>query len=95
MALAVRRYRVEGEVQGVGFRWFVREQARALELAGWVRNEPDGAVVLVASGDAVALDALERQLEVGPRRSTVTHVVRRELTSFDAAGLPSPFLIER
>ncbi len=95
MALAVRRFRVEGEVQGVGFRWYVREQARALELAGWVRNEPDGAVVLVASGEATALDTLERQLKVGPRQSTVTDVVRRELTSFDAAGLPSPFLIER
>ena len=95
MALAVRRYRVEGEVQGVGFRWYVREQARALELAGWVRNEPDGAVVLVASGDAAALDTLERQLKIGPRQSTVTDVVRRELTSFDADGLPSPFLIER
>ena len=95
MALAVRRYRVEGEVQGVGFRWFVREEARALALAGWVRNEPDGAVVLVAAGDAIALDSLERLLKVGPRHATVAHVVRRELTSFDAAGLPSPFLIER
>jgi acylphosphatase len=95
MASAVRRFRVEGEVQGVGFRWYVREQARALELAGWVRNEPDGAVVLVAAGEATALDTLERQLKVGPRQSTVTEVIRRELTSFDATGLPSPFLIER
>lgn len=95
MAPAVRRYRVEGEVQGVGFRWYVREHARALALAGWVRNEPDGAVVLVACGDAVALDSLERQLRVGPRQSTVTDVVRRELTSFEAKGLPDPFAIER
>ncbi len=95
MALAVRRYRVEGEVQGVGFRWYVREQARALELAGWVRNEPDGAVVLVAAGEATALDALERGLNIGPRHSTVTDVIRRELTSFDAVGLPTPFAIER
>lgn len=95
MALAVRRYRVEGEVQGVGFRWYVREQARALELAGWVRNEADGAVVLVAAGETAALDTLERQLKVGPRQSTVTDVVRRELTGFDAEGLPSLFLIER
>ena len=95
MALAVRRYRVEGEVQGVGFRWYVRAQARALELAGWVRNEPDGAVVLVASGEAASLDALELQLHIGPRHSTVTNVVRRELTSFDAVGLPTTFVIER
>ena len=95
MASAVRRYRVEGEVQGVGFRWFVREQARALAISGWVRNEPDGAVVLVASGEAVALDALEHQLRVGPTHSTVTEVVRRELTSFDAIGLPAAFTISR
>ncbi len=95
MALAVRRYRVEGEVQGVGFRWYVRERSRTLELAGWVRNEPDGAVVLVAAGDSAALDALERELRVGPRDSTVTNVVTRELTSFDAVGLSTPFMIER
>jgi acylphosphatase len=95
MALAVRRYRVEGEVQGVGFRWYVREQARALELAGWVRNEPDGTVVLVAAGEAEAMDALERQLRVGPRHSAVTDVSRRELTSFDAVDLPALFTIER
>ena len=95
MAMAVRRYRVEGEVQGVGFRWYVRGQARALELAGWVRNEPDGAVVIVACGATGALDELERQLRVGPRHSTVSDVVSRELTSFDALGLPAPFSIER
>ncbi len=95
MALAVRRFRVEGEVQGVGFRWYVREQARALELAGWVRNEPDGAVVVVASGEAGSLDRLERQLSIGPRHAAVTNVARRELTSFDAADLPTPFVIER
>lgn len=95
MALAVRRYRVEGEVQGVGFRWYVREQARALELAGWVRNEPDGAVVLVGAGATASLDALERQLYIGPHDAAVTKVLRRDLTSFDAEGLPTPFTIER
>ena len=95
MAMAVRRYRVEGEVQGVGFRWYVRGQARVLELAGWVRNEPDGAVVIVACGQTAALDELERQLHVGPRHSIVSEVVSRELTSFDAVGLPTPFTIER
>ncbi len=95
MALAVRRYRVEGEVQGVGFRWYVRELARTLELAGWVRNERDGAVVLVAAGEAASLDALEHELHIGPRHATVTTVVRRELTGFDAVDLPTLFMIER
>jgi acylphosphatase len=95
MALAVRRYRVDGRVQGVGFRWYVRDQARALALAGWVRNEPDGAVVLVVAGEAATLETLERHLRVGPPDSTVTGIVTRELTSFDATGLPVPFAIER
>ena len=95
MALAVRRYRVDGRVQGVGFRWYVREQARALALAGWVRNEPDGTVVLVAAGEAAMLETFERQLRVGPRHSAVAEIVVRALTSFDAIGLPAPFAIER
>lgn len=95
MALMVRRYRVEGEVQGVGFRWYVREQARVLQLAGWVRNEPDGSVVLVAAGEPAAMDTLERQLHVGPRQSAVTAVSKRDLSSFDAVDLPTPFAIER
>lgn len=95
MAIAVRRYRVEGEVQGVGFRWFVREQARALELAGVVRNEPDGAVVVVASGEIAALAVLEARLLVGPPHASVSNVITRELTTFDAVGLPRPFTVER
>jgi acylphosphatase len=95
MGLAIRRYRVEGAVQGVGFRWFVREQARALDLPGLVRNEPDGAVVVIAEGDAAALDALEAHLRVGPSASRVTDVVRREITRLDAGWLPRPFAIER
>ena len=43
--------RIRGKVQGVGFRWFVREQARRCDLAGWVRNNPDGSVELAARGE--------------------------------------------
>jgi acylphosphatase len=87
----VRRYRVSGRVQGVGFRWFVREQARSLGLHGWVRNEPDGAVVLVAAGPLVAVSRLESALAAGPEGARVTEVVHRELTPFDADGLSFPF----
>ena len=95
MTNAVRRYRVEGDVQGVGYRWFVRERARALDLAGSVRNEPDGAVVVIATGHPTALDELETHLRAGPPASRVADVVRRELTRFDAVGLPRPFTIDR
>jgi acylphosphatase len=44
MSITARHVFVSGRVQGVGFRWFVREQAVELGLAGWVRNLRDGRV---------------------------------------------------
>lgn len=58
--------RVTGVVQGVGFRWFVRERARRLGLSGWVRNLPDGSVEVVAAGDQGQIDLLMGELKKGP-----------------------------
>jgi acylphosphatase len=49
---------VKGRVQGVGFRWFTREQAEARALAGWVRNLKDGTVELEVEGEAALIDEL-------------------------------------
>ncbi len=95
MSLAVRRYRVAGRVQGVGFRWYVRERARALRLKGWVRNESDGVVTVLVSGDANVLDAFEAALHDGPQGAVVKSVERQDLTAFDGAGLTAPFQITR
>lgn len=65
---------VRGRVQGVGFRWFVRERARQLGLAGWVRNDRDGSVEVAARGPTDALRALEAALREGPRGAHVTAV---------------------
>ena len=46
--------RVEGLVQGVGFRWWVRSQARRLRLTGTATNLPDGRVEVVAEGNRPA-----------------------------------------
>lgn len=65
---------VRGEVQGVGFRWHARRQAEALGLSGWVRNESDGSVRLVAEGERSPLEALLAWARKGPARAVVTAV---------------------
>ena len=65
---------VRGRVQGVGFRWFVRERARALGLAGWVRNRADGSVELLAIGDDASLQRLRALLRAGPAGAHVSDV---------------------
>jgi acylphosphatase len=57
---------VHGRVQGVGYRFFVRRQASALALRGYVRNLPDGAVEVIAEGSRRSLEQLRRELERGP-----------------------------
>ena len=63
--------RVEGRVQGVGFRMFVVDQAQALGLRGWVSNEPDGAVRIVAEGREDVLLRLLRAAREGPAGARV------------------------
>ena len=46
-----RRYSIEGQVQGVGFRYRARYAAQSLALTGWVQNEDDGSVTLEVQGD--------------------------------------------
>lgn len=46
-----RRYSIQGQVQGVGFRYRAQYAAQSLELTGWVQNEDDGSVTLEVQGD--------------------------------------------
>ena len=87
------RLLVIGRVQGVGFRWFVREAARGHRLAGWVRNRSDGGVELEVSGDDAALRAFIATVKEGPPGARVDEV--REVSSIDADSLPNPFTIIR
>ena len=66
--------RVEGRVQGVGFRAWVEAEADGLGLDGWVRNRRDGTVEAVFGGDADAVDEMLRRCEQGPPAARVTRV---------------------
>lgn len=70
--------RVSGRVQGVSFRWSAQEQAQRLGVVGWVRNEPDGSVLLHAEGDDDAVDALVAWSRTGPTTARVTDVAVRD-----------------
>ena len=65
---------IHGDVQGVGFRYFMTRQAQARGLRGWVRNRPDGAVELVAEGHRPDLDELLTAARQGPRHARVEGV---------------------
>ena len=65
---------VRGRVQGVGYRYFVLERARALKLSGHVSNLPDGAVHVVAAGPRECLERLLASLRKGPFMARVDDV---------------------
>jgi acylphosphatase len=69
-----RRVVAQGYVQGVGFRYAVRERARQRGLSGWVSNRYDGSVEAVFEGDAEAVEALVAFMREGPRGAEVAQV---------------------
>jgi acylphosphatase len=82
---------VRGRVQGVGFRYFVLREAGYLGLEGFVANEPDGSVRVVAEGPPAALDDLLERLREGPPASIVERVIEsRE----PARGMGAGFRVE-
>ncbi len=65
------RLRIEGQVQGVGYRAFVERHAIALALDGFVRNRRDGGVEAVLSGNSAAIDTLIEHCRNGPHGARV------------------------
>ncbi|MEO6710704.1 MAG: acylphosphatase [Planctomycetota bacterium] len=78
MARVARHVFVSGRVQGVGFRWFVSEQARALNISGWVRNLRDGRVEAWIEGSSEAVDAMLTRLREGKRPARVEDLLATE-----------------
>ena len=81
-----------GRVQGVGFRWFVRETARRLDLAGWVLNRADGSVEVAAEGSAAQIAALRSAVREGPPGARVDAV---EDLADNGEALKRPFGVQR
>ena len=65
---------IHGRVQGVRFRRFVDYHARRLELVGWTRNLPGGAVEVCVEGPREDLESLLEELRIGPPRAEVARV---------------------
>jgi acylphosphatase len=83
---------VTGSVQGVGFRWYVLQAARALGLTGEVRNRTDGAVVVEAEGERETLGRLLDAVREGPAMATVRQV---DVSWSEGAGQFRDFRIGR
>ena len=65
---------VYGRVQGVGFRYFVRTNALAHKLDGWVVNQDDGSVEVCLVGSKEQVSIMQKVVEEGPDASNVTSV---------------------
>src|SRR5690242_6265250 len=65
---------VRGYVQGVGYRYYVLQHARALGLTGFARNEPDDSVTVVAEGPSSLLAQLIEAVRRGPEGADVQDV---------------------
>jgi acylphosphatase len=81
-----RRITVHGRVQGVWFRGWTVDQARALGLRGWVRNRTDGSVEMLVSGDEEAVKTMIALCNRGPSAARVEHVDVEEAEADEPEG---------
>lgn len=58
--------KVYGLVQGINFRYYTVEKAERLQLSGWVKNEPDDSITIVAEGEEGRLKELIDWAKKGP-----------------------------
>ena len=84
----VRCVVIEGVVQGVGYREFTRRAALRLNVSGWVRNRPDGAVEALVRGPPASVEALIAEMRHGPRFAVVDrlNVIEHEEAPGDLGG---------
>ena len=74
MSMVTRKLRIHGEVQGVWYRAWSAETARALGLRGWVRNCRDGSVEMLVHGDEGAVARMIARCREGPPAARVDRI---------------------
>ena len=91
--MIAKRVIYEGRVQGVGFRYTVKELARGFDVCGWVKNLPDGTVELQAMGEAAELDGFLREIAV--ESPLARHIRNQHVEKIPPLGNCAGFRIER
>jgi acylphosphatase len=86
MSDTIRHVTIRGRVQGVGFRYWVEQQARAHGLEGWVRNRRDGSVEAVFAGPADVVAEMIALCRRGPQSARVD-AIQEEPANSDALNL--------
>lgn len=87
-----RKFLIRGEVQGVGYRFFVQRAAARHQIVGYVRNCQDGSVESLAEGPANSVEAFKQDLATGPQWAVVDQL---EEINLEPTGTYSAFRIER
>jgi len=82
----MKRLRIRGRVQGVGYRYWTVGQARALGLRGWVRNRADGSVEVLAAGSDDSLELFIIACHRGPRAARVESIDIEDATETVGQG---------
>ncbi|CAN5621616.1 MAG: acylphosphatase [Pyrinomonadaceae bacterium] len=92
MTTVARRFLIRGGVQGVGYRFFAQRAAAKHQVVGYVRNELDGSVEVLAEGPTNDIEAFKNELAAGPQWATVEQV---EEIALDPSGTHTSFRVER
>ena len=89
MSDAIHQVTIRGRVQGVGYRYWVEQQARARGLEGWVRNRRDGSVEALFAGPPDLVSGMIALCRRGPASARV-NAVEEEPAGADALNLRRP-----
>lgn len=83
--MIARHVRVRGRVQGVAYRWWTEQNARELDVTGWVRNDSDGSVEAHLEGKPEHVERLIERMRGGPPAAKVSSLdaIAAEIAGFD------------